>query len=176
MPRQRGFPHRSRSRRAVTWEQGPLATGLNVTGSTITLGNAGAQLVVAKATLVRLRGHLRLTMSTTNAALAGFRGAFGVAIATAEAFAAGTGSLRAPLSDSDWDGWWFHSFFDIRTITSTIADGVNAVGVIVDMPLDTKSMRKWELGDTVFASIETVEEGTASMRFQMDSRMLVKLV
>jgi len=172
----RRFPLRSRSRRATSWGVGPGATGQNITGSVATLGNTVVAITVERITLIRLRGYLRLTLSTTNAALAGFRGAFGVGIATAEAVAAGVASLRTPLTDSEWDGWWFHSFLDVRSVTATIADGSNAAAVIFEIPVDTKSMRKVEFDDTVYSVLEVIEEGTASVRMQFDSRILGKLV
>jgi hypothetical protein len=127
-------------------------------------------LGVEKATIVRLRGHVSLSQSV-GTALDGFRGAIGYAQATPEAFAAGTGSLRSPLLDADWDGWMWHTFFDIRTPGATIG----GEGSVWRQAVDSKAMRKVQAGDTSFVIVETVETGTASVRFEFDSRELLKL-
>ena len=170
----RSFPVRSQ-RRLVSWEDGPSNTGTNLTSSVAALGSTAQELTAERVTLIRLRGSLSLYLPITSAALSGFRGAVGVAIASAEAIAAGVTAVPTPFLDADLNLWWWHSFFDIRSITATIADGANAAAVVVRIPVDTKAMRKISQTETVFVAIEVIEEGTASLRWGFESRQLVKL-
>jgi len=78
------------------------------------------------------------------------------------------------LSDSNWDSWMWHSFFDVRSITGTIADGVNAAGVDQRVEIDSKAMRKWDPADIMVLMTEFVESGNATVKVNADSRILVK--
>jgi len=164
-----------RTRRLVAWTVGPEAQTQTMSSSTPLLGNVGAQIAVERLTVVRIRGYVRLTLSAASAVISGFRGAMGIGRATVEAFDAGQASLRTPLADDDWDGWLWHSYFDIRTVTATIADGVNAKGAIFDMHIDSKAMRKAQNDDVFYFAAAGVETGVATVNFTMSSRMLVKL-
>ncbi len=70
----------------------------------------------------------------------------------------------------------YHTFFDVHAVTATIADGVNAVGVIFNKEIDSKAMRKWQDdGTTLFAKLEVIEIGAANIEVFFDSRVLIKL-
>ena len=173
----RGSRHPSRiaTRRKTAWGVGPQAADLAISASgkfiwtiAVALQNEPA------ATLVRIRGLMSLTQLTTSAAGEGFFGALGIGIAADTAVAAGTASLPGPLSEQNWPGWMFHQFFDIRSITATIADGVNSP-LHQSMVIDTKAMRKMGQDENLFAIVEVVESGTATLEIHGDTRVLVKM-
>ena len=81
---------------------------------------------------------------TAAAAGDGFFGAVGIGIVTNQAFVAGVTSMPEPFDEVNWDGWMWHFFFDIRSVTATIGDGVNAASVSQLLTIDSKAMRKLE--------------------------------
>ena len=179
MAHSRGFPRRTGSqsvqRRQTAWSIGPAEVdGLN-SSSVATLWSSGVVPLVDGLTIVRLRGIMKLTLLTAGAAGDGFFGACGIGIVTDEAFAAGITAVPGPLTDEGDELWMWHSYFDVRSITATIADGVNAAGVVALLPIDSKAMRKIPSGNTVFGITELVESGAATVESQAQCRMLSKL-
>ena len=170
----RGFP--ARSRRTVTWGAGPNAIAQAVSSDGKALSTNGVILTgEAKATIIRIRGHCHLTMGTLNAIGAGFRGAIGLGVVTDDAFVAGAASVPGPLTDSDWDGWMYHQYFDVRAVTASVADGVNALSVSQRWDIDTKAMRKLSDNQVLAMVIDVVEAGICSMEWNADTRILLKL-
>jgi len=133
------------------------------------------QATVEGLTIVRIRGIITVTLSTAAAAQDGFFGAFGFIMVTNEAFAIGITAVPTPLTDEDQEGWMWHQYFDVRTPTGTISDGVNAVGAVSRFDIDNKAMRKIPVGMTLAGVTEVVESGTAVIEMQGQTRMLVKL-
>ena len=78
------------------------------------------------------------------------------------------------MSDLEWEGWLWHQFFDIRAVTATIADGVNAAAASQYFEIDSKAMRKFEDGVQLFGITEATEDVNATMEVQADTRMLIK--
>ncbi len=114
-----------------------------------------------------------MTVTTADAAGAGFFGALGIGVVNTAAFVAGVASVPTPLTELEWPGWLFHSFFDIRSNTATIADGVNQLSQ--QMVIDSKAMRKWGNDETLMAIVEVVESTNAALEIQADTRILLKL-
>ena len=167
----------ARSRRETSWSVGPGAS----TAQSITSAQSlilGASLVPSEEglTVIRTRGLLELNLNAVSAVGAGFHGASGLCIVSADAVAAGAASIPSPVGDAGWDGWFWHSFFDVHTITATIADGVNATAVHKQFMVDSKAMRKFRTNEAMVWMLETAAEvGTATMFAHADSRLLHKL-
>jgi len=162
-------------KRALIWNQGPgSATVTNFSSSTTSVLGLG-QTGFAATTLMRLRGYLAATLTTVGAITDGFHCAVGVGLVTADAFTVGgVTSLPNPFDDIDWK-WIYHRIFDVHCVTATIGDGVNAGAVHLGFEVDTKAMRKMAPNETLFASMQVVEDGAATMDVFFDSRMLIKL-
>ena len=181
MAQGRGFPRRqfpTRSRRLTAWGVGPESPGQTVNSTTPILWTSGSVLSSGgeQVTIVRIRGDLTLVLDTVSAALSGFAGAVGIGIVTTAAFTAGVGSIPTPITEEDWDGWMWHTYFTLRSVTATVADGANAVTNVLRVPIDTKAMRKQTSDMTLFGAIEASNEfGTASMSIVANSRVLDKL-
>jgi len=179
--RQSGFPrrHLARSqRRKKVWGVGPDANAVAISAANVkVLWTNGIVLTSPlEGTLARIRGQAHIQVNTVSAIASGFRGAIGIGVVNEDAFNAGIGALPGPVSDKEWDGWMFHTFFDVRSITATIADGVNASAVHVRIDIDTKAMRKWQFDQVLMGMIETdTEVGTAILRLDADSRALLLL-
>ena len=175
MARRSGF-HRQGQRRKTAWTVGPQEVDRNLTSSTAVLWSAGVVLTnEPQVTIVRVRGIITATLETVGAIGDGFFGAHGIGIATTAAFTAGIASLPTPLTEEDWDGWLWHTYFDIRAVTATIGDGVNAVGAVDRTIIDSKAMRIWTEDMTLFGVTEVTESGTSNVEVQGQSRVLVKL-
>ena len=181
--RSRGFSRGARSlRRKTSWEVGPDSIGGNntaaaSTGASGTLIGTGAQVLVDGLTLIRTRGRIDLNITLVTAALDGFTSiALGVGIMTAEAFAVGPTAAPSPGTDDDWDGWLWHQHVP-QMIGPVAGIGANVGTTLLSrsFEVDSKAMRKLNLGDTIFSKIEMVEAGTASMVFRQGMRLLVKL-
>jgi len=114
-------------------------------------------------------------LTTANAVSDGFHGAIGIGVVTDDAFGVGVSAVPDPLDEMEWDGWLWHSFFDIHTAASPLDDGVNAATVGWQKDIDSKAMRKLNLGDTIFAIAEVTMGGTAVMQLFLDTRVLLKL-
>jgi len=175
----------SRTRRKSAWGVGPN-TGTDGTEQTISAAGvfsatAGALVLADGATLVRTRGELVLNLLSTTSAGDGFIGAFGIGVATSQAFGAGAASMPAPVTEDDWDGWLYHRFFSITAggiLDTGVASArlqVMAAGASLRVEVDSKAMRKTPQNMTIFAAIEVVEAGAATMAWFFNSRLLFKL-
>ncbi len=91
-----------------------------------------------QSTLVRTRGVVAIT-PTNIAADIEYQGAFGVAIVTDIAVAAGIGSIPDPISDADWDGWAVWRSFAARM---EFISGVGTQLMSQSLEIDSKGMRK----------------------------------
>ena len=177
MAHPRGFRGRSTgSRRKTSWGVGPQEVDGSASASAADLWSSGVILATEdEVTIVRIRGVIRAILGAAGAIGDGFFGAFGIGIATTAAFTAGVTSVPTPLTEEDWDGWMWHSYFDIRSVTATIADGVNAAAASVNVEIDSKAMRKFTGDMTLYGCTEVVESGTATIETQGQTRILVKL-
>ena len=169
------FPTRSGQRRQTSWGVGPQDVDGGFSASGSSLWSSGIIPLVEGLTIVRIRGVVKVTNATAGVALDGFFGAHGMCIVTNEAFAVGITAVPTPLDDEDWDGWMWHSYFDVRAPTATFADGVNAGAIYSNIEIDSKSMRKIPDGYTLVGVTEVVESGTATCEVQSQTRILFKL-
>jgi len=176
---QRGFQPRVRTqRRKTAWGVGPNATAQASTAALNPIAWANGVVLQndSEATIVRIRGIMSLVLHVSSLAAGGFLGAAGIGITTAAAFAAGVGSMPSPITELDWDGWMWHHFYDVHSVTATIADGANAGAVYQRVLIDSKAMRKFRTDEVVFGIWENAEEiGTATVTIHANSRMLFML-
>ena len=158
------------SRKTTDWGVGPQAVGFSVTASGKNVWSSGTTLA-QNFTLLRTRGYIDYFLTVATAAGDGFAGASGIFMATEDAFTAGSGSLLGPLSDATSDMWIWHSFFSVRVITTTLADGVNAGVAHYRQIIDSKAMRKDFDSDRVMCGVtEVTEIGTATMLMGAETR------
>ena len=92
----------------------------------------------------------------------GFRGAHGIYLMTEDAFSVGVTAALDPLIDSNADMWLWHSFFDVRMITATPADGSNAFAAVSRIEIDSKAMRKGFDPERVMVGVTGVTETGAA--------------
>ena len=152
------------ARRRTHWTAAAGAVSLTATNNalltSLPTGHEGE-------TIVRIRGHAHAFLLTAAAVGDGFSGAFGVALVTAAAAAAGIASVPTPIAEAAWDGWMLHQFFDVRSgLVDTGAPGSQS------MILDSKAMRKANEDESLVFIVEVVEDGTATMDFLFRARIL----
>jgi len=178
MPSRRGFhPVRNRSRRLMSWGVGPgsqVLTQLTASGSSI-LGSGAVLATEDRSTVIRIRGYFQAYLSLITTLNDGYHAALGIGIASGDAFGIGQTALPNPLDDVDWPGWMYHRFFDVHGVTAGEADGINAGIATTGFEVDTKAMRKWGSNEVLFASVQVVEAGTATINMFFDTRILLKL-
>ena len=171
---QRGGSHARGPRRVVDWGLGPCNQNDSITSTGKHLWTQGIS-PSQNLTLIRTRGFVQVVLLSVGAAGDGFLGAHGICMVTEDAFAAGQASIPDPFSDSNSDIWLWHSIFDVRAITATIADGVNAYSCVSKIEVDSKAMRKNFDPEMVIVGITGVQEsGTATAEINADTRMLFK--
>ena len=178
MPRSRGFPQvRSRSQRRKTgWVDGPgqtaAQTAISATGAL--LFASGISPTEDNFTLARLRGRLKLFLSAGTTVLSGFAGAFGIGIVNQPAFAIGVTAVPTPTTERSWDGWIYWTPFSLKVLNPiTSVDGqFSGEGMVLDIEVDTKAMRKLTSESLIYAALEVEEVGAAVLQSQFDSRML----
>ena len=172
MARSRGYP--ARSPRKPSWEEGPQERDGAISTATSFLWTTAAQANVP-VTIVRIRGYIEFSLLTSDVVNGGFFGAVGIGVFTDEAFTAGAGSIPSPLTDSDWNGWMWHNFWSVRSVTATVGDGVNAFSAYQRIEIDTKAMRKIDSGMIVCGVIDQTETPNATAEVHADTRMLAKI-
>ena len=172
----RGFSrqgHGRSPRRRTGWEQGPGSnTATSISADGVSFVGGGSVISTDGFTLVRLRGSVQAFILTATSAGDGFHCALGIGIVNSDAFSVGVTTVLDPLADMDWDGWLYHRIFDVHAQT-TSPGGQD--GEQISFEVDSKAMRKLTDGDVIFAALEVVEQGTATMNMFFDTRMLLKL-
>ena len=163
-------------RRLTAWSGGPAS---GTSGSVETISASGALLFGTASlagedglTIVRIRGNFVARLSVVSGASAGFFGAFGIGKATAAAIAVGVTAVPTPITEDGWDGWIYHTYFQVFGQTATAGDSVQDS---LRMAIDSKAMRKLPEDEGIFAAIEVTEVGTCTMEMNFDSRVLLKL-
>jgi len=139
-------------KRQVTWF-GPadqayitVGAGAKVLLSSLDPGTAG----LPKPTIVRSRGVVSINPVT--AADAQIVGAFGIAIVSDQALAAGIASIPGPLNDSGWDGWFVWRSF---AFTQTQLDATGSLIQSIQLEIDSKAMRKVSDNESLVAVAES---------------------
>jgi len=166
----RGFA--PRTARLTAWGLGP--EGALAHSSSVAQGFATGIVPTSEGfTIVRIRGEFLAFLQSAGSNGDGFQGAVGIGLASDEAFAVGITALPTPLSDDEDELWIWHSFFNI--FAGTAATGSREPAATVRLPVDTKAMRKFPVGTTMFAAVEVVETGVAVGSSKLLTRMLFKL-
>ncbi len=169
--RSRGFRNQRGPQRQVTWI-GPadqafisIPSTTKVIVASFDANSAG----LPKPTVVRTRGVVSVRADIPLAADQSFVGAFGVAIVSDRAFAAGAASIPGPFDDAGWDGWFvWGSFGD----TYEFSDATGILSVSKDHIVDSKAMRKVTDDETI---VFMAESQSGAFDINMPLRMLLKL-
>ena len=169
-------------RRRTGWSLGPGDVGAgSFTSSSSQVLGLGAAAQGDGLTVARIRGEFMAYLHAAAAINDGYVGAVGIGLTTQSAFAIGITAVPTPITDLDWDGWLWHSFFALKSggvIAAAVAGDqlqVNDTAAAVRLPVDTKAMRKITSEGLIYAAAEVTESGTASMRIHFNSRMLSML-
>ena len=168
---------RSSPRRRVGWNEGPGGFNeipITVTTSSVSILGLGQTLLADGFTLVRTRGLIQLALTANTAAGDGFQGAFGICVVFAESFGVGVTAIPDPVTDMNWDGWLWHSFFSLIQ-GSVFSAQVSAGSGNKTLEIDSKAMRKLRASDTIVLVGEFIETGTAVMIVSGTTRILLKL-
>jgi len=166
---------RAPARRKTTWE----GAVINLTSTT---GADVAQALVTETTfenhpnptIVRMRGHLLLSVVSGAAAPSDAIIFMGIKLTTASAFAAGVASLEAPFPDigSDWIWWDVRS---MRTRVAVVATDSGSTSLDTRVNLDSKAMRKVEPNKLLMLMVTNlVVTSTMSVEVRGGVRILLK--
>ena len=164
------FPVRG-ARRKTTWvgpaDQGYLAVA------------AGAKIIVASfdaasnglasPTIVRSRGQVSIFPGAGVTGDVEIVGAYGLAIVSDRAFAAGVASIPGPWTDAGWDGWFVWRSFHY---TQEFLDATSMLRNFENQEVDSRAMRKITDDETIVLIAESQAIG---FEISMPLRILMKL-
>ena len=162
-------------RRTSGWFGGPSSgtdgSSQSIGSNSVVIMTTGAATATDGLTLVRTRGELSLQISTASAIGDGFFGAFGLCIVSVQAFAVGATAVPGPVGEENWDGWFYHSYFNVY------ANAANVTGdhAQVVTTVDSKAMRKLQDNEVIIGVIEALEVGGSTLLVHFNCRILVKL-
>ena len=173
MARPHGFPRSRSQRRTRTWGVGPGGTSTaQLSASGVSLLGSAITPTEDKLTVMRTRGLFAVNLVTITSGGDGYFGAVGIGKATKAAHIAGIASLPTPITEQTWDGWLWHSFFSVHGGPEA---AIGTTGSSQWIEIDSKGMRKFDVDDVLYAAVEVVENGTAVINLQLDTRMLFAL-
>ena len=173
--RRRSFSGTRTPRKVSAWDIG-FDFNTNITASALTLPAGLAFAIDNEATWGRMHGEVQAQLTTTVAGVnQGFKIAMGIGVVPTSAFAAGAASCPDPLLDIGWEGWMYHRMFNIRAVTSTLSDGVNANSASFREVIDVKAMRKMSIDETLIFMISSTLVGTSTMAIKVLTRSLLLL-
>lgn len=159
-------------RRKTTWDIANFGSPANLTADGSILFPLAFTALQEGLTIVRLRGELIISTSGTSGDSADL--AVGIGIATSEAHAVGVTALPSPITDGDWNGWFYHRWC---SSISTATVNVSSQSLNFRFDVDNKAMRKLLVGTVMFAVMEMDNEAgtgiTASVI--LNTRVLFKL-
>ncbi len=164
---QRGF---TGPKRQVTWV-GPADQGFTTVaaGTKVLVASFDPQAAgLPKPTVVRTRGDVSIIPDSA-AADVRITGAYGLAVVSDRAFAAGVASVPGPFSDASWDGWFVWRSFNYSL---QFADSTGFIQEQMSQEVDSKAMRKVTEDETIVLVAES--QGSA-FDISMPLRLLLKL-
>jgi len=158
------------SARKTTWigpaDQGFVSVG--TAGNVILSSFDPAANGLPQPTIVRSRGIVTVVPTVFPGDIE-IEGAFGIAVVSDQAFAAGQASIPGPWTESGWDGWFVWGTFAVAYEEETNAGMMLSS---VSQVVDSKAMRKVHDNETIVLMAEA--RGIA-FRIAMQIRMLAKL-
>ena len=172
MAGRRGFSPRRGSGAGLSrdWALGPGASAQQTISTTsVTIIGAGVVSTVSQITIMRTRGLLMLNLLTAGVVGDGFTGAFGIMVASDQAFGNGVASMPSPVNEMEANVWLYHQFISVHRSL-----GVGAASEVQRIDVDSKAMRKFDDQQTMVGILEVTETGTATMNVSFDSRILVQ--
>ena len=177
--RRRGsFPVRGQ-RRLTAWNDGTGGTTTTaISGNGSTFVGSAFQAVSEGLTLIRIRGYFDTRLTLATSANDGFHWAFGIGIASLAAVTAGVASVPTPLTEQGSENWlyWMSGVNrGAQAFSAGGGPGMEQAGTFFRFEIDSKAMRKLPTDLSIYAIIEVVENGVATMDVMHDSRSLVKL-
>ena len=162
-----------RSKRATLWIPfQPIVTTISAASTAVIIFSLNAAaLALRPFTVVRTRGMLRVK-SDQDVEDERYGGGFGIAVVSDQSVAIGATAVPTPVTDYGSDLW-----FVIEQIYASIssADDTGITDPLgVERILDSKAMRKVDVGQDIIVVAESPAFGT-SMDLTSAFRMLVKL-
>jgi len=165
----RAFPSRGAPRRKTIWVGASETVFTTVTsGASLLLSSfAPDALSILAATVVRVRGLFQVQPNSFAADL-DYDGAYGLAVVSDEALAAGAASIPRPFDDDDWTGWLVHGYYSQHFMFDNTASGYLEPATVID----SKAMRKVRPNE---ALVWMVESRTGAVKVQIPARVLMML-
>ena len=168
----RGAAAISQKRQTVWVQLSPFVSTIAAASTAVAIFSFNAAaLALRPFTIVRTRASMTMR-SDQNAASERFGANFGMAVVSDQAVAIGVTAVPTPVSDLGSDLW-----FVMEAMYGTVQVG-DATGFDGDFgfhrELDSKAMRRVDLGQDVIAVMETPSFGS-SADFTFSGRMLIKL-
>ncbi len=169
-PRGRHFVTRG-SKRQTTWV-GPADQDYVLVASGAVAINQSFDPVAAgmnKPTITRVRGLVSITPAS-GAADVEINGAWGFAVVSDQAFAAGAASIPGPYDEAGWDGWFAWGAFSMKLDVTSDIGRLSPFGK--SWEIDSRGQRKVSDNETI---VVMVESNLGAVEIAIVHRMLLKL-
>ena len=161
-----------RTRRATDWSLGLIAAGKTSVAANskvlVASLSEASLLPIAPATVVRTRGAVQIS-SDQSAADEDQIGSIGVAFVSEVARALGVTAIPGPSTETLWDGWFVHQFFQQRFL---FASNTGEHLGLRQYEIDSKAMRKFEGAQGLVFMCENT--GSFGFEIMWQMRFLVK--
>ena len=158
-------------RRQTLWLTGTTTrTSLAGGGSALVTSLNAAGLALRPFTIVRTRGYFTIA-SDQQLATEFYEGAVGSTVVTDQAVAAGVASVPTPISEDASD--WF--VYDRIADEFVFGDATGFILGSILARLDSRAMRKVDLGEDLITVIEASTLNTSGITITQYMRFLVKL-
>jgi len=167
----RNVPRARTQRRLTAWIGFvPFVTGFTNTGSAILFTLNAAALALRPFTIVRTRFRLRVVTDQIVASET-IMGSFGICVVSDQSTAIGISAVPTPTTDMASDYWLVHQLY---YSDPTFAAGLSFDPDPTQYEVDSKAMRKVDLGQDVIVVAEGNSAADGGYDFSAGGRMLIK--
>ena len=158
------------AKRLTSWlELRPVQVVMTATGGTIMFALTAAELALRPFTIVRT--HLELALRSDQNSVAEVQAvALGAAVVSDQAVAVGVTAVPTPDTDMGSDLWFLHQIlFGDEVSLSNLTKPQSTAS------LDSKAMRKVDIGQDVVVVAEMIAAVSSGVTFTVGGRMLIKV-
>ena len=176
MAQRRGFPQgRGSVRRKTDWGFGPSTSGIVLSLSAAgTAVSDGVTPGFGALTIVRTRGAYNIELNSSQGVAEGAQIALGLCKVTSEAFAVGATAIPDPVTDDDWDGWFWYQYVGFHRSAAATQIAIDNATFVYGV-IDSKAMRRVDVSEVVCFVMGLEEEiSSVTATLTMKSRLLIK--
>ena len=158
------------SKRLTQWvgTADQVSTAIATNTSVLVAVFASSAAGIIRPTVVRTRGTAIFRPTAFSADLE-YSGAYGLAVVSDQAVAAGAASIPRPFTDDDWGGWLVHGYYQGH-LEFQSGVGISSFPNLTE--IDSKAMRRISENESL---VWMVESQSGAIQASIHARVLLKL-